>query len=151
MRLIALFACLAFVACSHAPSSPAPNCEAPARALAFGSAITGEMAATDEGYPANARYYCFRVPELVRSVSVRLTGLDADLDLYIGANTIASVQGSQLEHGRTYEWLSNRHGAADEQIVLSDAGGGLYYIEIVSYRGDASAFTLEVTVDGEAI
>ena len=129
-------------AASSAPANVA--CESPAQAIAIGAEVSGEITATAEPYPANARYYCFAVGEGAPSVTLRLSGLTADLDLYVGSVSLRSVQGVDISRGQTYQWKSNDFGAGDEQVVIQSPAAGVYYAEIVSYEGAGSPYTFSV-------
>jgi hypothetical protein len=146
---------LALAACGETPvggageqqaalaTAPA-SCDSPATPIAFGATVTNQMPAASS-YPDNARYFCFQVPEGVSSARVSLSGMTADLDLYVGSNSIASVQGVQLEQGQTYEWMSNVQGTAEDAITIdAPRTGVIYYAEIVSYQGEASPYTFSV-------
>lgn len=127
----------------QAASMALPTCEAPAAAVAMGGTMNGNITAA-QSYPENARYYCFQVAQGAGSVTVTLSGLQADLDLFIGSNGIASVQGQALEQGQTYEWMSRNEGTADDSVTINSPAAGVYYVEIVSYQGEASNYTLAV-------
>jgi hypothetical protein len=149
-------ALLAFAACGQ-PSAPAADgapatqtadgggaCAAPAVTVAVGASANGEITATTEPYPANARYYCVNVPAGAQSLTLTLSGMSTDLDLYVGHGTIESVQGVNLEQGETYEWKSNAFGNVDERVVINQPQPGAYYAEIVSYEGQPSSFQFSV-------
>lgn len=123
---------------SAAPSS----CDSPAVGLGVGADAQGEIPTTTQGYPANARYYCVEVPAGVSRLTLDLTGMSVDLDLYVGHGSIGSVQGVNLEAGQTYQWKSNEFGAVDEHVVIDNPQPGIYYAEIVSYQGQGSQFRL---------
>lgn len=120
------------------------SCDPPAVGLAVGAQVDGDIPATSAPYPANARYYCIRVGEGTGSVTIRLEGLSADLDLYVGYGTIDSVQGVDISAGETYDWKSNAFGTEPEEVTISAPRPGLYYLEIVSFQGDYSPFRLTV-------
>lgn len=154
-RAIMAAAALALAACGQggeAPSAPAgalqaaapANCESPAAPIAVGASVAGDITQTTQPYPANARYYCFAVPDGANSVTVTVSGMATDLDLYVGSNGIQSVQGVNVEAGETYEWKANAFGTGDETVVINTPRAGTYYAEIVSYQGEPSAFTLAV-------
>lgn len=135
------------------PSQPAPaaaaaaapaSCDAPAAPMALGASVQAQLQATRQPYPANATYYCFAAPAGVQSITISLTGLAADLDLYVGYGSIRTVQGVDLSRGDTYQWKSNAFGSVDEMVTISAPQPGIYYIEIASYEGQASPFTLSV-------
>jgi hypothetical protein len=125
-----------------ATSSPlASNCDAPAVPLAIGASVSGNITAAT-AYPANARYYCINVGQGVSSVTIDLTGMDVDLDLYVGSSNIQSVQGVDISAGENYEWKSNAFGTGDEHVVINAPQPGVYYAEIVSFEGQPSNYTL---------
>mgnify|MGYP002622844430 CR=1 FL=1 len=117
-------------------------CDPQANALTLGATASGEITATTQPYPANARYYCVNVPAGTGSVAIELSGLSADLDLYVGYGDIASVQGVDLTQGETYDWQSNDFGTVDERVTINNPQPGVYYIEVVSYEGQPSAFQI---------
>ncbi len=158
LAVSAAVAALALAACGQgAPSGNAaqqgagafqtaslPACESPAAAIAIGASVAGEITQTQQPYPANARYYCFAVPEGSGAVTVTLSGMATDLDLYVGSNGLQSVQGVNLQAGETYEWKANAFGTGDEVVTINNPRAGTYYAEIVSYQGEPSAFTFAV-------
>lgn len=126
-------------------SGAAPEqCDPPAAPIATGEDVRGEIPATSAPYPANARYYCFSLAAGVQQATLRLSGLSADLDLYVGHGSISTVQGVDLNAGQTYQWKSNAFGTADETITLAAPAAGIYYVEIVSYQGERSPFVFSV-------
>lgn len=127
----------------QAASMALPTCESPATAIAMGGTMNGNIPAA-QSYPENARYYCFQVQQGAGSVTVELSGLQADLDLFIGSNSISSVQGQELQEGQTYEWMSRNEGTANDSVTITGPAAGIYYVEIVSYQGEASNYTLSV-------
>lgn len=151
----AFIAALALAACGQPAQAPAGgettqsagaapgSCDAPAVPVAIGATANGSVPAA-QSYPDNARYFCFSVPQGASTVTVTLSGMTADLDLFIGANSISSVQGQQLQQGQTYDWMSNNVGTADDTVTMNAPAAGVYYAEIVSYQGEASNFTLAV-------
>jgi hypothetical protein len=124
-----------------AATSPlASNCDAPAVPLALGGEVSGAIPAA-ANYPDNARYYCINVGQGVSSVTMELSGMSVDLDLYVGSGNIASVQGVDISAGENYEWKSNEFGTGAERITINTPQPGVYYAEIVSYQGEASNYT----------
>ncbi len=122
-----------------APSS----CDAPAQPIAIGATVSNQIEAA-QSYPENARYFCFQAPEGVRSITVTLSGMTTDLDLYVGSNNIQSVQGVDISAGQNYEWKSNALGTVDERVVIDAPRPGVYYAEIVSFQGEASPYQISV-------
>lgn len=127
-----------------APGAAPQSCEQPAAPMATGVDVAGEISATRDPYPANARYHCFELPAGVSEARLLLSGLSADLDLYVGYGAIESVQGVDLNAGETYEWKSNAFGTGDEVVTLTDPRAGIYYVEIVSYEGQQSPYVFSV-------
>lgn len=119
------------------------TCESPATAIAIGATVNADITAAD-AYPANARYYCFEAPAGSGAINISVSGMTSDLDLFVGSNGIASVQGVQLEQGQTYEWMSNLQGTATDSVQINAPRAGIYYVEIVSFTGAASPYTLTV-------
>lgn len=145
LALLMLSACdggqvnsMAAAGAGQVATPPALTCEAPANPIMIGAMTHGEITAA-QSYPENARYYCFSIPEGVQSLTVTLSGMTADLDLYVGSGSITSVQGNEA-----YEWMSNVTGTADDTITVNQPAAGVYYVEVVSYEGVASRFTLVV-------
>jgi len=149
LSLIALGMLLLTAACGDDSSSPptaagAENitCDAPAVAIGLGTAVESALEATSDPYPATATYYCVGVPPGTDRLTIDLTGLSADLDLYVGFGSIESVQGFETAEGETYDWLSNQFGTGDERVEIANPETGVYYMEVVSYAGEGSEFTL---------
>ncbi len=125
-----------------AAAAPA-SCDAPAQPIAIGATVNNQIQAA-QSYPENARYFCFQVGEGVRSVTLTLSGMTTDLDLYVGSNSIQSVQGVDISAGQNYEWKSNALGTVDERIVIDAPRPGVYYAEIVSFQGEASPYQISL-------
>jgi len=126
-----------------AAAAPA-SCDSPAQPIALGSTTQSQLAATRQPYPANATYYCIDVPAGTRNVSIQLSGLSADLDVYVGHGAISTVQGVDISAGQNYQWKSNAYQNVDENVQIPNPQPGIYYIEIVSFEGNGSPFTLNV-------
>jgi len=117
------------------------SCDSPAAPLAIGASATGDIQAGQQ-YPNNARYFCVNVPAGTSSLTLEVSNMSADLDLYVGSGSIGSVQGVNLEEGDTYQWKSNEFGTGAERVQITNPAAGIYYAEIVSYQGEASSFTI---------
>ncbi len=120
------------------------SCDNPAQPIALGSTTQSQLAATRNPYPANATYYCVDVPGGTRNVTIQLSGLSADLDLYVGHGAISTVQGVDISQGQNYQWKSNAYQNVDETVEIANPQAGIYYIEVVSFEGNGSNFTLNV-------
>lgn len=126
-----------------ASASTLPDCEAPATPIAIGQTIQSETTAGE--YPEGARYFCFAAPEGVMMLIISLSGMNSDLDLYVGMGSISSVLGKDLIEGQTYTWTSRNAGIVEDTVALAVPAAGIYYVEVVSYTiGSASPFTLSV-------
>ena len=128
---------------THTAAAPA-SCDNPAQPIALGSTTQSQLAATRNPYPANATYYCVDVPAGTRNVTIQLSGLSADLDVYVGHGAISTVQGVDISAGQNYQWKSNAYQNVDETVEIANPQAGIYYIEIVSFEGNGSPFTLNV-------
>lgn len=120
------------------------SCDAPAVGMAIGTDVNAEIQASSAPYPANARYYCILVSQGTPQLTLELSGMTTDLDLYVGHGSIRSVQGVDITAGQTYEWKSNEFGTVDERVVISNPQPGIYYAEIVSYQAQHSPFRFSV-------
>ena len=127
----------------QAAAAPSGPCDAPAVDAAIGANVSGTLEAA-ASYPDNATYYCVRVAEGTPRLTITLSGLSNDLDLYVGQGSIQSVQGVDLEAGETYQWKSNEFGTVDERVVIENPQAGIYYAEIVSYEGKQSPYQFSV-------
>lgn len=86
-------------------------------------------------YPDTCEFYCLWVPENGNQLEIGISNFDVDLDLYVDTNI--SVLAFE-DHGA---WESNAYGDGDESVWISPAGGR-YYIQVCSYEGLYSPFTL---------
>ena len=121
------------------------ECDTPAEQIDPGRPVDSEIEPTGEPYPANATYYCIAIPSGIDRVTIDLVGMIADLDLFVGFGSIESVQGTELDQGDTFDWMSNEFGIVDERVVIDGPQPGVYYIEITSYEHEFSPFTLTVS------
>lgn len=122
------------------PESTGAVCDPAAVPLVLGTATEGAIEATELPYPANAVYYCVEVPRATDEVTVDLTGMTTDLDLYVG---IGSIEDAQYHS----DWGSADWGTADEHIAITQPPAGLYYLEVLSFLGEQSGFTILMTAD----
>lgn len=80
-------------------------------------------------------YFCVDVPGGVSTLTVTLTGLEANLDVYVGYPDLETVKSG----GFTF-WFSDNDDVADENLVINRGGDrlldpGPYYIEVSSPDG----------------
>ncbi len=114
----------------------------PRHADRFNVSYEQQMHATDQGYPANCLYYCLWIPDNQSNLSISIADFNTDLDLYIGQGEFESVVGADVVYNETYMWKSNEFGTVDEFVSINNPVGGVYYIEVCSYEGEASPFVL---------
>lgn len=88
-------------------------------------------------YPDTCGIYCLWVPE-GSSLEITISGFDSDLDLYVDTDL------SVLEYGDHGLWVSNDYGNGDELVSIPDPSGR-YFIQVCSYEGLQSDFTMQNT------
>ena len=93
---------------------------------------------------ATFKIYCIYVPSGTSSLSVTLSNMQADLDLYMGYGSYSSVEGDN------YDWASDKSGTAVESITISSPQAGNYYIQVQAYGPDGatSSFRLDTATGG---
>ncbi len=124
------------------PPFEAGPCDSRAMPIDFNVSYEQQMHATDQGYPANCLYYCLWIPDNQSNLSISIADFNTDLDLYIGQGEFESVVGADVVYNETYMWKSNEFGTVDEFVSINNPVGGVYYIEVCSYEGEASPFVL---------
>jgi hypothetical protein len=85
-------------------------------------------------YPDACEVFCLWVPDGSR-LDIGISDFDVDLDIYVDVD-LSVLQFE--DHGR---WESNAYGTGDEEVTIYDPGGR-YYMQVCSYEGVASSFTL---------
>lgn len=131
------------------------RCEDTATGIDVGSSIDGMLEM--DGSFLEKQFFCVDVADGATTITIALTGMTADLNLYVGYPDMETLRGG----GLTF-WRSDDKGVGDEVVVLEpplirDAGGnfvradhvtpGPYYIEVSSNGGsDPSPFILSVGV-----
>jgi hypothetical protein len=112
------------------PSSAA--CAPPAAELTLGSEITSEIVGRDQP-PEARRYFCVLVAGGLPSISIELTELTGDLDLFV-RGTLPTI------------WTDRRRGGSERAVVIDNPEPGPYHIDVAgAYPGASSPFTLKVT------
>ncbi len=96
---------------------------------------TLELSVQAGNYPDTCEFYCLWVPENGNQLEIGISNFDVDLDLYVDTNI--SVLAFE-DHGT---WESNAYGDGDESVWITNPGGR-YYIQVCSYEGLYSPFTL---------
>lgn len=134
-------------AATTVPPTPIPfvggACDDRATPIEPNTPYSEHMHSTTQSYPANCLYYCLWIPDGLGSLMIRISDFSVDLDLYVGYGEFDTIFGSEIVHGETYTWKSNEFGTGDEEVNISNPEGGVYYIEVCSYEGEASSFQLE--------
>ena len=96
---------------------------------------TLQMSVQVGDYPDSCEFYCLWVPENGNQLDIGISNFDIDLDLYVDTNI------SVLAYEDRGEWSSYAFGVDDEAVSIFNPGGR-YYIQVCSYEGLASTFTL---------
>lgn len=113
---------------SEIPPEDIPKCEGPVDNVALGSTINAEVKADD---PELSRmYFCVDVPTGIDSFTVSLTGLTADISLFVGYPDLETVK-----KGGVGLRTSSTNDAADHGITIDIDpdliwSPGSYYIEV---------------------
>jgi hypothetical protein len=116
------------------------TCDPRSAAIQPDVSVMGHIDATDQGYPDNCTYYCLWLPGGENGLDVTLSNFSVDLDLYVVYGEFDELQNPDPS---TADWSSNEFGTDDEMVSIPNPGtASAYYIEICSYEGLASDFTL---------
>jgi hypothetical protein len=116
------------------------TCDPRSAAIQPNVSVAGHIDATDQGYPDNCTYYCLWLPGGESGLDVTLSDFSVDLDLYMVYGEYDEILNSDPESAT---WSSNEFGTADEVVSVPNPGtDAAYYIEVCSYEGSASDFTL---------
>ena len=86
-------------------------------------------------YPETCEVFCLWVPR-GSWLDIRISGFGVDLDIYVDID-LSVLQWE--DHGR---WESNTYGTGDELVTISNPGGA-YYMQVCSFDGVPSDFTLQ--------
>jgi hypothetical protein len=121
------------------------ECGPPATETTLGTPVSGETV-NDDQPPASREYFCVMIPDGLASLTFELSGMTADLNLYIGYPDLETVQ----EGGFDF-WFTQERGT-ENKVVVVDRGSsrlvkpGAYYIEVSAEDFSASSpFTLSVS------
>jgi len=87
-------------------------------------------------YPNNCTVYCLWVPDGGRRLEIEISDFDVDLDMYVDQDL------NILQFDDFGQWYSNDAGSGNESVSISDPGGR-YYVQVCSYEGTPSTFTIE--------
>lgn len=101
----------------------------------FGRDFYGNCVTSSSSFNANDRVYAFEVPDFIRTVEVRLTRLQADLDLFVYQNVCRAGQCVAR---------STNSGNSNEILRLTNVSGTLYFIVDGFNASQQSSFIIEV-------
>lgn len=101
-----------------------------------------EMHASTGSYPDNCQYYCVDVTAGSNQLDIELAGMEVDLDIFVQFDNPVFTSDPNAPD----TWTSNEYGTTDEFVNIPGPSEGTYYLEICSYEGDPSPFTLTATV-----
>ncbi len=130
------------------PAEPLPEpaevvCDQQAAPIKVNEAYRPTMHQTGDGYPATCQYYAVTAPEGYAQLDVAVSGMSADLDISVQYGACA-FKNEWESDGDT--WSSNQDGTADEAIRISAPLAGTYFVEVCSYSGDATPYTLSTSL-----
>ncbi len=126
-------------------STAVEECTNEATEITVGSPVTDEIVGSAQP-PGERLYFCVEIPTEVTSITFALTGMTADLNLYVGYPDLQTVQ----EGGFTFWTTANERGTDDKVIVVEPGlaefvNAGSYYIEVSAHEFEASSpFSLTV-------
>ncbi len=109
------------------------DCESGTTRLEMNSRTSGQITGTT--YPDSCTVFCLWVPEGGSRLDIGISDFDVDLDMYVDTNL------SVLEYEDHGQWESNAYGTGDESVSITSPGGR-YYIQVCSYEGIPSGFTI---------
>ncbi|MEZ0396142.1 MAG: PPC domain-containing protein [Anaerolineales bacterium] len=116
------------------------DCEGNSTRLNMNSSASGRIAGGTT-FEQVYQMFCLWVPDNGSRLVIEISGFgtDVDLDLYVDRsyNNLLSESGFG-------EWYSNDVGTTSEQVTINNPGGR-YYIQVVSYDGSPSSFTISNT------
>ena len=114
------------------------GCDSRAIAMALPGTVNDQMSS---GYQPN-KVYCIYVPAGTSTLTVTLSDLVVDFDLYIGYGSYSSIEGDN------YDWSSDNLGTATDSITISSPQAGNYYIQVTSYEQVGGTFRLQASTGG---
>jgi hypothetical protein len=110
------------------------ECEPGTTRLQMDSSASGQI--TGSSYPDTCTVFCLWVPEGGSRLDISISDFDVDLDMYVDTDLTI------LQFEDQGQWFSNAFGTDDESVSISSPGGR-YYIQVCSYEGIPSGFTIE--------
>jgi hypothetical protein len=119
------------------PSFTGGDCAPGTTRIEMNRSISAQISEDNDDLPFCTEY-CLWVPEGGSNLDIMISDFDVDLDMYVDTN----LGDLHSDDSSLAEWVSNDFGTGPESVSISSPGGR-YYIQICSYQGDPSAFTLE--------
>jgi len=109
-------------------------CDTGTIALPANESMQGQV--SGGAYPNNCVIYCLWVPEGGNQMDITISGFDEDLDMYVDQSL------GILQEDDFGQWYSNDAGSGNESVNI-EGPGGRYYIQVCSYEGTPSSFTID--------
>ncbi len=100
-----------------------------------------EFQEASQTYEGSYTLYCTWIPEGARNLEVTVSGLEADLDLYLDLD--AGIV-AYTDYGL---WESAQDGIVEETVTIPEPHAGVYYIQVVSFERLPSPYTLLVNIE----
>ncbi len=120
------------------PTFAAGDCHSGTQRLGMNQSLSGRVNAGSSFYDVIVMY-CLWVPPSGSRLEINLTNFTADLDIYVSRSYDELMSPSGFG-----EWYSRAGGTTPERVVIYNPSGR-YYIQVVSYTGAASSFTISNT------
>lgn len=119
------------------PSFTGGDCQPGTTRVEMNRSISAQISQDDDAL-AFCTEYCLWVPEGGSRLDITISDFDVDLDLYVDT----SYQVLMGDQAGEAAWESIDFGPDDESVSISSPGGR-YYIQVCSYEGNPSSFTLQ--------
>ncbi len=138
---------LSILACTISTSGGGGNqpfvggdCEGNTTRLNMNSSASGNITGGNT-FEQVYQMFCLWVPDNGSRLVIEVSGFSTsvDLDLYVDRSYTTLLSESGFG-----EWYSNDVGTTREQVTINNPGGR-YYIQVVSYDGSPSSFTVSNT------
>jgi len=110
------------------------DCDSRATPITSGVQVSGQMSPADE-----SKFYCLYVPEGTSSITITLSDMTADLDLYV-------YDGYPEVPGTDYLWNSAQFDEVDEVVNGANPVAGHYYIEAFNFNDISGTYKLLATL-----
>jgi hypothetical protein len=118
------------------PTFTGGDCQSGTTRIDMNRSVSGSI--SGGSFPDNCTEFCLWVPEGGTRLDITVTDFDVDLDLYVDQSYEVLMSDQIGEAG----WESIEFGTDDESVSISSPGGR-YYIQVCSYEGTPSGFTVQ--------